>query len=55
MLKNRGLAFKLGCGFGLLILLAVIVAGVGALSLNQLLERSAKMQTEGFAKIGFAK
>ncbi|MEL7638883.1 MAG: methyl-accepting chemotaxis protein [Solidesulfovibrio sp.] len=45
MFKNRGLAFKLGLGFGLLILLAILVAGVGALSLRQLLERSTKMET----------
>lgn len=45
MFKNRGLAFKLGFGFGLLILFTLLVAGVGYLSLDQLLGRSAKMET----------
>uniref|UniRef100_I2Q2F6 Methyl-accepting chemotaxis protein n=1 Tax=Desulfovibrio sp. U5L TaxID=596152 RepID=I2Q2F6_9BACT len=44
MFKNRGLAFKLGLGFGLLILFTVAVAVVGYLSLDQLLSRSNKME-----------
>jgi methyl-accepting chemotaxis protein len=45
MFKNRGLAFKLGLGFGLAILFTVIVAGVGYKSLDMLLSRSKKMRT----------
>ncbi len=44
MLKNRGLAFKLGLGFGLLILFTIAVSVVGYWSLDQLLSRSSKMQ-----------
>ena len=45
MFKNRGLAFKLGLGFGLAILFTIIVAGVGYKSLDMLLSRSKKMET----------
>jgi methyl-accepting chemotaxis protein len=45
MFKNRSLAFKLGLGFGLLILFTIAVAVVGGVSLNRLLERSGKMET----------
>lgn len=45
MFKNRSLAFKLGLGFGLLILFTITVAVVGGVSLNRLLERSGKMET----------
>jgi len=44
MFKNRGLAFKLGLGFGLLILFTVAVATVGYLSLDQLMSRTAKVE-----------
>jgi len=45
MFKNRGLAFKLGLGFGLAILFTILVAGVGYESLSMLLSRSQKMDT----------
>ncbi|EFL49205.1 methyl-accepting chemotaxis sensory transducer [Solidesulfovibrio fructosivorans JJ]] len=44
MFKNRSLAFKLGLGFGLLIVFTVLVAGVGYVSLDQLMARSSKME-----------
>lgn len=44
MFKNRGLAFKLGLGFGLLILFTLAVAVIGYMSLDQLLSRSDKME-----------
>jgi methyl-accepting chemotaxis protein len=43
MFKNRGLAFKLGLGFGMLILFTIIVAGVGYQSLGSLMSRADKM------------
>jgi methyl-accepting chemotaxis protein len=44
MFKNRGLAFKLGLGFGLLILFTVFVATVAYVSLDKLMARSARME-----------
>jgi methyl-accepting chemotaxis protein len=43
MFKNRGLAFKLGSGFGLLILLSLVVSGIGYNSLGDLIARVDKM------------
>jgi len=45
MFHNRGLAFKLGTGFGLLILFSIVVAGIGYLSLGKLISRADKMGT----------
>ncbi|MYL84028.1 HAMP domain-containing protein [Desulfovibrio aerotolerans] len=45
MFHNRGLAFKLGTGFGLLILFSIAVAGIGYSSLAKLISRSDKMET----------
>jgi hypothetical protein len=47
MLANRGIAFKLGLGFALLILFTVAVAVVGYLGLGGMLARSAKMDAVG--------
>jgi methyl-accepting chemotaxis protein len=49
MLKNRGLAFKLGLGFGLLIVFTIAVAGVGYYGLGNLLARADRL--EGFNTI----
>jgi len=43
MFKNRGLAFKLGVGFGLIILFVLTVGVVGYLGLGGLVERADKM------------
>ncbi len=43
MFKNRGLAFKLGSGFGLLIFFTLIVAGAGYNGLVDLMSRVDKM------------
>ncbi|HML55560.1 MAG TPA: methyl-accepting chemotaxis protein [Solidesulfovibrio magneticus] len=43
MFKNRGLAFKLGSGFGLLICLTLIVSGIGYNGLGDLMSRVDKM------------
>ncbi|MGE4535510.1 MAG: methyl-accepting chemotaxis protein [Desulfovibrio sp.] len=48
MFKNRSLAFKLGLGFGLLIVFTILIAGVGYVSLDMLLSRSAKMEAVNF-------
>ena len=45
MLKDRGLAFKLGLGFGLLILFTLAVAVVGYLGLSGLMDRAKKVDT----------
>lgn len=47
MFANRGIAFKLGLGFALLIIFTVAIAGVGYVGLNDLLTRSAKMDAVG--------
>jgi len=47
MFAKRGIAFKLGLGFALLIIFTVAVAGVGYLGLSDLLTRSAKMDAVG--------
>ncbi|MFP5258116.1 MAG: methyl-accepting chemotaxis protein [Acidobacteriota bacterium] len=43
MFRNRGLAFKLGTGFGLLILFCIVVSGIGYLSLGKVISRAEKM------------
>jgi len=43
MFKNRGLAFKLGLGFGLLIIFTLVVAVVGYLRLDGMISRAKKM------------
>ena len=45
MFHNRGLAFKLGTGFGLLILFSVVVSAIGYTSLGKLISRASKMET----------
>lgn len=45
MFRNRGLAFKLGTGFGLLILFSVVVSAIGYSSLGKLISRADKMDT----------
>ena len=47
MFAKRGIAFKLGLGFALLIIFTVAVASVGYLGLSDLLTRSAKMDAVG--------
>jgi methyl-accepting chemotaxis protein len=47
MFAKRGIAFKLGLGFALLIVFTVAVAGVGYRGLSDLLTRSAKMDAVG--------
>jgi len=45
MFHNRGLAFKLGTGFGLLILFSIVVSAIGYTSLGKLISRASKMDT----------
>ncbi len=47
MFKNRGLAFKLGSGFGLLIMFSIVVSLVGYKGLGDMLVRTEKMQLVG--------
>jgi methyl-accepting chemotaxis protein len=45
MFHNRGLAFKLGTGFALLIIFSIVVSAIGYTSLGDLLSRVGKVET----------